>query len=109
VWRVNPVEGSVMPDFLTSNPFGLTLLYLLLVTCMPVWIPVVFAVVVRSSFAGVPESDGLVLGNGAAIILQGIVCLMLGRLISAGTRRFRARTKPVPAMRRPTSTSPSKR
>jgi len=36
VWRVNPVEGSVMPDFLTSNPFGQTLLYLLLVTCMPV-------------------------------------------------------------------------
>jgi hypothetical protein len=39
VWRVNPVEGSVVPDFLASNPFGEALLYVLLVTCMPVWVP----------------------------------------------------------------------
>jgi hypothetical protein len=38
VWRVNPVEGSVMPDFLTSNPFGLALTFVLLGTCMPVLI-----------------------------------------------------------------------
>jgi hypothetical protein len=39
VWRVNPVEGSVMPDFLTVNPFGEAVLYVLVVTCMPVWGP----------------------------------------------------------------------
>src|SRR5262245_38953051 len=30
MWRVNPVEGSVMPDFLTNNPFGLALTFVLL-------------------------------------------------------------------------------
>jgi hypothetical protein len=90
-WQVNPVEGSVMPDFLTSNPFGLTLLYVLLVTCMPVWIPVVFAVVVLT---GLPESDGVALGNGAAIIVQGIVYLMLGKLISIGASSFRVGRNP---------------
>ena len=29
VWRVNPVEGSVMPDFLADNPFGLALTFVL--------------------------------------------------------------------------------
>jgi hypothetical protein len=26
MWRVNPVEGSVMPNFLTGNLFGMALL-----------------------------------------------------------------------------------
>ena len=55
MWRVNPVEGSVVPDFLTGNPFGGALLLVLLVTCMPVWIPTVFFV----SSAGFPESANL--------------------------------------------------
>ena len=90
VWRVNPVEGSVMPDFLTGNPFGEALLLVLIVTCMPVWIPTVFSVVVLASFVGFPESDGLVLANGAAVIVQGIVYFMFGKLISGWAKRFRS-------------------
>ena len=89
VWRVNPVEGSVMPDFLTGNPFGEALLYVLIVTCMPVWIPTVFSVVVLASFVGIPESEGLILSNGAAVIVQGIVYFMFGKLISRWAKRFR--------------------
>jgi len=89
VWRVNPVEGSVVPDFLESNPFGEALLLVLLVTCMPVWIPTVFSVVMVASFVGVPESDGFVLGNGAAVIVQGIMFFMFGKLISGWAKRFR--------------------
>jgi hypothetical protein len=83
VWRVNPVEGSVMPDFLTSNPFGLALTFVLLGTCMPVLI----VTVVLGSVVGLPESDAL----PPAIILQGIVFLMLGRLISVIMAHFRGR------------------
>ena len=89
VWRVNPVEGSVMPDFLTGNPLGEALLLVLIVTCMPVWIPTVFSVVILASFVGFPESDGFVLANGAAVIVQGIVYFMLGKLMSGWAKRFR--------------------
>jgi hypothetical protein len=90
IWRVNPVEGSVMPDFLTGNPFGEALLYVLIVTCMPVWVPTVFLGVVLSSVAGFPESDGVALGNAAAVIVQGIVYFMIGKLIARWARRLRA-------------------
>jgi hypothetical protein len=43
MWRVNPVEGSVMPNFLTGNLFGMALLMGLLVTCMPVGIVALFS------------------------------------------------------------------
>ena len=89
VWRVNPVEGSVMPDFLTGNPFGEALLLVLIVTCMPVWIPTVFSVVILASFVGFPESDGFALGNETAVIVQGIVYFMFGKLISGLVKRFR--------------------
>ena len=88
VWRVNPVEGSVTPDFLTGNPFGEALLLVLIVTCMPVWIPTVFSVVGLASFMGFPESEGLVLANGAAVIAQGIVYFMFGKLISGWAKRL---------------------
>ena len=89
VWRVNPVEGSVMPDFLTDNLFGEALLYVLVVTCMPVWVPTVFATVVLAKLAGIPESDSFALAHGAAVIVQGIVYFILGKLISSWARRFR--------------------
>jgi hypothetical protein len=89
VWRVNPVEGSVVPDFLTGNPFGEAMLLVLLVTCMPVWVPTVFSVVVLASFVGIPESDSYGLSNGAAVIVQGIVYFMFGKLISHWAKRFR--------------------
>ena len=76
VWRVNPVEGSVVPDFLEGNPFGRALLLVLLVTCMPVWIPTVFLAVQL-----VGESE-YALANTIAVIVQGLVYYMFGRLIS---------------------------
>ena len=93
VWRVNPVEGSVMPDFLSDNPFGEALLLVLIVTCMPVWIPTVFSVVVLASFVGVPESDSFGMSNVAAVIVQGIVYFMFGKLISVWFRKFRAKSR----------------
>lgn len=89
VWRVNPVEGSVMPDFLTGNPFGEAVLLVLVVTCMPVWVPTVFSVVILASFVGFPESDALVLANGAAVIVQGTAYFMFGKLISGWAKKFR--------------------
>lgn len=90
VWRVNPVEGSVslVPKSLEGNPFGQALMYVLLATCMPVWIPTVFSVVV---LAGPPESDSVELANGAAVIVQGIVYFMFGKLISGWAKRFRTK------------------
>ncbi len=38
VWRINPVEGSVVPGYLTGNPAGLAVVWILFVTCMPAWI-----------------------------------------------------------------------
>jgi hypothetical protein len=89
MWRVNPVEGSVVPDFLTRNPFGEAVLLVLLVTCMPVWIPTVFSVVKLASFVGVPERDALAFANGAAVIVQGIACFLFGKLISRWIKKFR--------------------
>ena len=56
---------------------------------MPVWIPTVFSVAVLASFVGIPESDSLVLANGAAVTVQGIVYFMFGKLISGWAKRFR--------------------
>ena len=96
-WRVNPVKGSVMPDFLTGNPFGKALLLVLLVTCMPVWVPTVFAVVVLASFVGIAESDSLVLANGAAVIVQGIAYFMFGKLTSGWAKRRSTGGRGVPS------------
>ena len=63
VWRVNPVEGSVVPDFLTGNPFGAALIVVLLVTCMPVGIVAVFSGVLLGRLAGLSEADGLTVGR----------------------------------------------
>ena len=89
VWRVNPVEGSVVPDFLTGNPFGQAVLLVLLVTCMPVWIPTVFFAVVLVSSVGIPESDSFAFAQGAAVLVQGVVYFMFGKLISRTVKKFR--------------------
>jgi hypothetical protein len=91
VWRVNPVEGSVMPDFLTGNPFGVALLMVLLVTCMPVGIVAVFSGILLGRLAGLSESEGLTVGSGLAIALQGTVYFFLGRLISIISAHLKGR------------------
>jgi hypothetical protein len=37
-WRINPVEGSVVPDYLFNNPVGVAVFWVLFVTCMPAYI-----------------------------------------------------------------------
>jgi hypothetical protein len=56
-----------------------------------VWVPTVFSVVVLASFAGFPESDSWEWANGAAVIVQGIVYFMFGKLISGLAKRFRTK------------------
>ena len=62
MWRVNPVEGSVMPNFLTGNLFGMALLMVLLVTCMPVGIVALFSGILLGRLAGLSEAEGLTVG-----------------------------------------------
>lgn len=92
MWRVNPVEGSVMPNFLTGNLFGVALLMGLLVTCMPVGIVALFSGILLGRLAGLSESEGLTVGSGLAIVLQGTVYFFLGRLISVIRAHFKGRT-----------------
>jgi hypothetical protein len=92
MWRVNPVEGSVMPNFLTGNLFGMALLMVLLVTCMPVGIVALFSGILLGRLAGLSESGGLTVGSGLAIVLQGTVYFFLGRLISVIRAHFKGRT-----------------
>jgi hypothetical protein len=89
VWRVNPVEGSVVPDFLTENPFGLALLVVLLVTCMPVAIVAVFSGILLGRLAGLSESEAMPVGYGLAIVVQGTVYYFLARLISIIRAHFK--------------------
>jgi hypothetical protein len=96
VWRVNPVEGSVMPRFLTGNPMGQTLMLVLIVTCMPMWMIAVYSVVGLSALGAVPDSVAWPLASGAALALQGILYFVLGKLISAWASRFRAWKSPPP-------------
>ena len=58
--------------------------------------PTVFSVVNLASFVGFPESDGFVLADGAAVIVQGIVYFMFGKLISGWAKRFRTGKEPNP-------------
>jgi hypothetical protein len=48
----------------------------------------------------------LILGNGAAIFLQGIVYHMLGRLLSISTARFRGGNRPTTSTQRRSQLSP---
>jgi hypothetical protein len=91
VWRINPVEGSVVPDFLTRNPFGRALLMVLLVTCMPVGIVAVFSGILLGRLVGLSESEGFTVGSVLAIVLQGTVFFFLGRLITILGAYFKGR------------------
>ena len=58
-----------------------------------VWIPTIFSLVMLASLAGVPESDALVVANGAAVIVQGIAYFMFGKLTSHWVNRWRTERK----------------
>lgn len=87
IWRVNPVEGSVVPRFLTDNPVGVAAISVLLVTCMPVWLPAVSLTLLM------PLQDHAQwrLACGIMIVVQGIVYFLLGKLMSLIVRKLKAR------------------
>lgn len=87
VWRINPVEGSVVPRFLTGNPVGGAVICVLLVTCMPVWILSVSVTMLLP----LPDHIQYVLACGAMLIAQGVVYFMIGKLISICVRRLSRR------------------
>jgi hypothetical protein len=84
IWRINPAESSIVPRFLTSNPAGVTVIYVLLASCMPVWIPVVSL----TMFIPFSEHAQYGIACGIMIVFQGILYFMLGKLVSLGARKL---------------------
>jgi hypothetical protein len=85
IWRINPVEGSVIPRFLTGNPLGVAVICVLLATCMPAWI-VAVSVCMLLPFA---ERTQDVLACVAMLMLQGVSYFMVGKLISVCVRKVK--------------------
>ena len=88
-WRINPVEGSVVPRFLTHNPIGIAIIWILLVTCIPVWI---FAV---SLSLLLPLSDRIqyLLACGWMLVFQAILYFLIGKLVSVCRRRLKRKNE----------------
>ena len=80
--RVNPVEQSVVrPRFLEDTPTGMGILWVLLVTCMPVWI----AILTLTEGLGLSSIPVFSLG---AISLQGIVYFLIAKAVSFCVRKL---------------------
>ncbi len=94
-WRINPVEGSVVPRFLTDNPFGLVLFCLLFATCMPVWVAcLIFGGLIfgESDLSWFPKwLDPFWL---LVLSFQAILFFLLGKLVSVCRRRLLRKNKP---------------
>jgi hypothetical protein len=84
IWRINPAEGSVVPDFLTGNPVGVGAICVLLVTCMPAWI----LAVTLCMLLPLPERMQYSLACAAMLVMQGIAYFMIGKLISLCVRKI---------------------
>lgn len=86
-WHVNPAEGSVVPRFLTANLAGTAALWVLLVTCMPVWVVAVWL----SSL--IPVSDRLrsYLACAAMLVLQAAAYFLAGKLLSVWIRKLKGK------------------
>lgn len=92
-WRINPVEGSVVPDFLFNNPLGVAVFWVLFVTCMPVYIACMTLTVM---LLGDPAPEWLgrwfpqwVLADYCLMFcLQGIVHFLFGKLVSVCVRKW---------------------
>lgn len=84
VWRINPVEGSVVPDFLKANAIGSIVVGCLLVTCMPVWILSFW----MASILPIPDSIKYPLTFGLMILLQALAYGLVGRGIAAVFRQI---------------------
>jgi hypothetical protein len=85
VWRVNPVEGSVVPTFLTNNPIGRAVVGCLLVTCMPVWI-------LSVSIGGLLKIVPFPVICGLMFLLQALAYGLVGAGASAILRKISGKT-----------------
>lgn len=84
VWRINPVEGSVVPDFLTGNPLGRIVVGCLLVTCMPVWIISFWL----TTILPIPDPMKYHLTFGLMILLQALAYGLVGAGVSGLLRKI---------------------
>lgn len=91
-FRVNPAEGSVVPHFLTGTPWGRPILAVLLVTCMPVWIAVLFA----GEFLHLAGYPGWTMACAAMMAIQGALFYGIGKVVSVVVRRRWPPQQPKP-------------
>lgn|GEM_PF-2133176 len=79
LFRINPVEGSVVPDFFHETFVGNALYWLMFVTCMPVFI-LTTASVNDEMLAWLPA--WLPAFNLALLVMQVFLYWLLGKTIS---------------------------
>ena len=91
IWHVNPFEGSVIPPFLKYNFFVSATLYVLLVTCMPVWILCVTLLDMLLYLKG----DGIeyIVFCVASLLIQAVLYFFIGKLVSVVVRVIRKRLR----------------
>lgn len=89
IWRVNPVEVSVVPAFSSGSPVGRAVLWMLIVTCTPAWILAGFMIMLTPA----PDRMPYVLVAGLMLTLQAVVYLLLGTLVSIGRRRLTGKNR----------------
>jgi hypothetical protein len=76
-WRINPAEGSVIPQFLKDNFAGEAVHLVLLITCMPVWCVAVLLISDTSSACVV-----------AMFFIQGLVYFLIGKAVAVTVRKL---------------------
>jgi len=84
LWRINPFEGSVVPRFLTDNPIGIGVFWVLFVACMPAWI----VSITLCRLLPLPERAQWLLACCSMLVLQCITWFLIGKLISLCVRKI---------------------
>lgn len=84
-WRINPVEGSVVPKFFFDNPIGLVAFWILFATCMPVFAAGMF-LGATGFLDGAPGWFPVL--NLLLVGLQGLVYFLMGKGVSVCSRRL---------------------
>ncbi len=84
VWHANPVEGSVMPSYLTGNILGQAVICILIATSFPAQIATYPFYMFFQMFGSTPD----LLLIGIMILLQGVIYFMIGKLISLCMKKF---------------------
>jgi hypothetical protein len=90
IWRVNPVEGSVVPRFITGSPVGRLVLCVLYVTCMSVWFhtDLLVGVMLGPAQHLVRSPRWLHKFDMAKVVLPGIMYLLIGKPVSLCVRKL---------------------